>query len=181
LTAVEGYPIIARPALAVRRARRGMKQRLVFALLMGILTTGIISCALVGINVGFGAGFVRAWLRSWGLAYVIVIPALVFLAPIVPALVDRALGPSGAGPGGPPPLRRRLTFALSLSVVTTAIISFTLVAVNVGLVAGFAGVWLRAWGLAYLAVVPAILFLAPWVQRRVDRMFARARSGGAAR
>ena len=41
------------------------------------------------------------------------------------------------------------------------LISFTLVAVNVGLVAGFAGVWLRAWGLAYLAVVPAILFLAP--------------------
>lgn len=66
-----------------------MKQRLAFALLLGIITTGIISFALIAINVGFGPAFLGVWPRSWGLAYGVVIPIILLVAPRVQALVDR--------------------------------------------------------------------------------------------
>jgi hypothetical protein len=66
-----------------------MKQRIAFALLMGVITTGIISFSLVAINVGFIPGFVRIWLKSWFFAYVIVIPAILLIAPQVQRLVER--------------------------------------------------------------------------------------------
>jgi hypothetical protein len=34
-----------------------MKRKIAFALLMGIITTGIISFSLIAINVGLGEGF----------------------------------------------------------------------------------------------------------------------------
>jgi len=56
-----------------------------------------------------------------------------------------------------------------MGVITACIISFALIAANRGFVAGFLGVWMRSWGLAYLAVIPAILFIAPRAQALVDR------------
>ena len=69
-------------------------------------------------------------------------------------------------------MKQRITFALLMGVVTTCIISFGLVAINLGFGPRFVGVWLRSWFYAYLMVVPAILLIAPLVQRFVDRMFA---------
>lgn len=66
-----------------------MKQRIAFALLMGIITTCIISFTLISINVGFTAMFLRIWLRSWATAYLVVIPAILIIGPRVQALVDR--------------------------------------------------------------------------------------------
>ncbi|OJJ19146.1 hypothetical protein BKI52_20240 [marine bacterium AO1-C] len=63
-------------------------KKIVFALLMGIITTGIISFALITINIGFGDKFMRIWLRSWLLAYLFVIPAILFIAPLVERLVN---------------------------------------------------------------------------------------------
>jgi len=137
-----------------------MKKRLAFALLMGILTTGIISFALIAINLGFGPVFLGIWLRAWALAYAVVIPVILLIAPRVQAAVDRRVSAQ----------RNKLSFALSMGVITTCIISFTLIAVNVGFGANFLGIWLRSWGLAYLAVIPAILFIAPRVQALVDRL-----------
>jgi hypothetical protein len=64
-----------------------VKQRIAFAMLMGIITTGIISFTLIGINIGFSEKFWSIWLRSWGMAYVVVIPAILFLGPKVQGLV----------------------------------------------------------------------------------------------
>jgi hypothetical protein len=66
-----------------------LKRRIVFALLMGIITTGIISFAILGVNLGFTERFVLAWLRSWAIAYVIVIPAILVIGPRLQSLVDR--------------------------------------------------------------------------------------------
>lgn len=66
-----------------------MKQKLAFALLMGIITTGLISFTLVSVNIGYGASFPRIWLRSWGLAYLVVIPAILVIGPFVQGIVDR--------------------------------------------------------------------------------------------
>lgn len=41
-------------------------------------------------------------------------------------------------------LKRRIAFALIMGVVTTGIVSFVLLAINLGLSSGFTGIWLRA-------------------------------------
>jgi hypothetical protein len=68
-----------------------MKQRLAFALIMGMITTAIISFALITINMGFGERFLSAWLRSWALSYVLAVVAMLFIAPGVQILVDHLL------------------------------------------------------------------------------------------
>ncbi len=66
-----------------------MKQKIAFALIMGIITTGIISFTLVSINIGYTPAFLKIWLRSWLVAYLVVIPAILVIGPFVQSLVDR--------------------------------------------------------------------------------------------
>jgi hypothetical protein len=66
-----------------------MKQRIVFALLMGSITTGIVSCTLIAINRGFAPGFTWVWLKSWAIAYVVVIPIILILSPVVQRFVGK--------------------------------------------------------------------------------------------
>ncbi len=71
-----------------------MKQKIAFAFLMGLVTTGIISFTLISINLGFNARFLSTWLRSWAMAYLVVIPAILLIGPQVQKLVDRIFKPS---------------------------------------------------------------------------------------
>jgi hypothetical protein len=64
-----------------------MKIKIAFALIMGIITTCIISFTLVAVNVGFGPSFIKIWFRSWLIAYLIVIPSLLIIAPKIQKLV----------------------------------------------------------------------------------------------
>ena len=66
-----------------------MKQKIAFAMIMGVITTGIISFTLITINVGLGERFLAIWLRSWATAYLVAIPAILIIAPQVQKLVDR--------------------------------------------------------------------------------------------
>ncbi|SOY43458.1 DUF2798 domain-containing protein [Cupriavidus taiwanensis] len=66
-----------------------LKRKIAFALSMGVVTTGIISFALIAFNRGFTEDFALAWLRSWGLGYVIVIPAILLVGPRLQAQVER--------------------------------------------------------------------------------------------
>jgi hypothetical protein len=66
-----------------------MKNKIAFALIMGVVTTGIISFTLIAFNIGFNDKFLRIWLRSWGMAYIVVIPAILIIAPRIQKLVDR--------------------------------------------------------------------------------------------
>jgi hypothetical protein len=63
------------------------KQKIAFALLMGIVTTGIISFTLIGINLGFVPSFVKIWLKSWAMAYTVVVPAILLIGPKIQKLV----------------------------------------------------------------------------------------------
>lgn len=67
-----------------------LRRKVAFALLMGVVTTGLISFAVLALNLGIQANFVSAWLRSWALAYLIVIPAILLIGPRVQAFIDRA-------------------------------------------------------------------------------------------
>lgn len=140
------------------------RERVAFALLMGVITTGIISFGLVSLNVGFTTRLPLAWVRSWALAYVIVVPLILLVAPRLRALVTARVG------GPPESKRQKIAFALSMGVVTTGVISFALVYVNLSADGALARAWIRAWGLAYAAVVPALLCVAPRVERFVQRL-----------
>jgi len=67
--------------------------------------------------------------------------------------------------------RKRITFALLMGMITTVVISFTIVSINVGFTAVFLKVWVRSWLIAYLCVIPTILYVAPVVQHMVNRLF----------
>ena len=69
-----------------------MKQKITFALIMGVVTTGVISFTLISINLGFSDRFLKIWLRSWAMAYAVVIPAILIIGPIVQKVVDRFFG-----------------------------------------------------------------------------------------
>jgi hypothetical protein len=67
-------------------------------------------------------------------------------------------------------LKRRIAFALSMGVVTTGIISFVLISINLGFGERFALVWLRSWATAYVIAIPAILTLGPRLQKQIDSL-----------
>ena len=67
-------------------------------------------------------------------------------------------------------LKRRLAFALTMGIVTTGIISFTIIAFNFGFTDRFAHAWLRSWATAYAIVIPSILLIGPRVQARIDQV-----------
>jgi len=64
-----------------------MKRKIAFAMIMGIVTTCIISFLLISINVGFTEKFLKVWLKSWLLSYTIAIPAILLIAPQIEKLV----------------------------------------------------------------------------------------------
>lgn len=66
-----------------------MKRKILFAMIMGLVTTGTISLLVIAINTNIsGLTFLRVWLRSWGLAYLVIIPFILFIGPPVERLVD---------------------------------------------------------------------------------------------
>ena len=74
-----------------------LKRKIAFAMLMGVVTTGIISFALVTINLGMANGFIRTWLRCWLISYLIVIPAILLVGPRLQAQIDRVFNDAPAG------------------------------------------------------------------------------------
>ncbi len=82
------------PATAPDRGLSGppsLKQRVAFALIMGVVTTGVLSFTLLSLNLGYNDRFLRTWLRSWAIGYVLVIPAILILGPIIQRGVERLL------------------------------------------------------------------------------------------
>ena len=66
--------------------------------------------------------------------------------------------------------KQKIAFSLSMGAVTTGIISFVLLALNLGFSNEFALSWLRSWAIGYLIVIPAILLIGPRLQAQVDRL-----------
>lgn len=64
-----------------------MKQKLVAAIIMGFISTGIISFALICFNVGFVENFFFRWVKSWMVAYMIVIPLILLVGPKITSFV----------------------------------------------------------------------------------------------
>lgn len=59
------------------------KSNLKFAIVYGLLVTSYISFTIAFVNIGFSKNFIYTWLRSWTIAFILVVPSLLFLAPYV--------------------------------------------------------------------------------------------------
>ena len=68
-----------------------MKQKLVFAAVMGTITTGLVSLTLVSVNRGFASGFIAVWLKSWLLSYMVAVPAILVIGPRVQSFLNSLL------------------------------------------------------------------------------------------
>lgn len=65
-----------------------MKQRILFAMIMGLITTALVSFTLLYINRGISPGFVPVWMKSWMISYFVVIPIILLVGPKVQGLVS---------------------------------------------------------------------------------------------
>ena len=68
-----------------------MKQKLAFALIMGMITTAVISFVLITINLGFTDKFLASWLKSWSVSYVLAVSLVLLVAPHIQLLVNHLL------------------------------------------------------------------------------------------
>jgi len=68
-----------------------MKKKLVFALLMSAVTTGIVSFAVVAVNLGFINQLLFVWLKSWLIGYIVAVPSILIIAPQIEKLVSYLL------------------------------------------------------------------------------------------
>lgn len=57
-----------------------------------------------------------------------------------------------------------------MGVITTGIISFSLLAMNLGFTNHFISVWLKSWAIAYIIVIPIILLIGPQVQKLTNKI-----------
>ena len=68
------------------------KFHLVFSLIMGAMMIFLMTLVITFVNVGLTANFLQLWMRAFGIAYVVGVPVIFFLAPVARKLTGRVLG-----------------------------------------------------------------------------------------
>ena len=68
------------------------KFHLVFSLIMGAMMIFLMTLVITVINVGLIDNFFRLWMKAFGIAYVVGVPVIFFLAPVARKLTGRVLG-----------------------------------------------------------------------------------------
>ena len=68
------------------------KFHLVFSFIMGAMMIFLMTFVITLVNLGWSALFFSAWMRSFGIAYVVGVPVIFFLAPVARKLTGRLLG-----------------------------------------------------------------------------------------
>jgi predicted membrane channel-forming protein YqfA (hemolysin III family) len=68
------------------------KFHLVFSLIMGAMMIFLMTLVITLVNVGPREGFLLIWIKAFGIAYVIGVPVIFFLAPVARKVTGRLLG-----------------------------------------------------------------------------------------
>ena len=68
------------------------KFHLVFSLLMGAMMIFLMTFVITLVNVGWGDAFLGTWMKAFGIAYVVGVPVIFFLAPVARKLTAGLLG-----------------------------------------------------------------------------------------
>ena len=61
----------------------------VFSLIMGAMMIFLMTFVITLVNVGWAADFLPRWLKAFGIAYVVGVPVIYFLAPFARKLTGR--------------------------------------------------------------------------------------------
>gem|GEM_PF-1672703 len=65
------------------------KSDLKFAIVYGLLVTSYISFTIAFVNIGFTSSFIFTWLRNWSKAFILIVPSLLFISPIVRKIIEK--------------------------------------------------------------------------------------------
>lgn len=68
------------------------KFHLVFSLVMGLLMISLMTFIITAVNVGFTPDFLMRWAKAFGIAYVVGVPVIFFLAPMARKITGKLLG-----------------------------------------------------------------------------------------
>ncbi len=68
--------------------KNSVVHKIVFAFLMGIVTTGLVSFTVILVNLGFTETFWQIWLKSWSMAFLIVVPVILIVSPVMERFVS---------------------------------------------------------------------------------------------
>ena len=68
--------------------KKSVKHKIAFAFLMGIVTTGLVSFTVVLANLGFTETFWQIWLKSWSMAYLVIVPVILIVSPLMERFVS---------------------------------------------------------------------------------------------
>ena len=61
----------------------------VFSLIMGAMMIFVMTFVITLVNVGWAADFLTRWMKAFGVAYVVGVPVIYFLAPVARRLTGR--------------------------------------------------------------------------------------------
>ncbi|MDT8989632.1 DUF2798 domain-containing protein [Curvibacter sp. APW13] len=68
------------------------KFQIVFSLVMGAMMVFIMTFVITAVNVGFSPDFLHRWATAFGIAYVVAVPVIFFVAPLARKITGRLLG-----------------------------------------------------------------------------------------
>jgi len=68
------------------------KFHLVFSFVMGAMMIFLMTLVITLVNVGLTDNFFKLWMKAFGIAYVVGVPVIFFLAPVARKLTGRILG-----------------------------------------------------------------------------------------
>ncbi|MDP1531598.1 DUF2798 domain-containing protein [Rhodoferax sp.] len=68
------------------------KFHLMFSLIMGAMMIFLMTLVITFVNVGLTDNFFQLWMKAFGIAYVVGVPVIFFLAPVARKLTGRVLG-----------------------------------------------------------------------------------------
>lgn len=67
------------------------KFHLIFSLMMGAMMVFLMSFVITLFNVGLAPDFLAKWAKAFGVAYLVAVPAIFFIAPVARKLTGRLL------------------------------------------------------------------------------------------
>jgi len=68
------------------------KFHLLFSFVMGAMMILLMTLVITLVNVGLTPDFFQRWMKAFGVAYVVGVPVIFFLAPVARKLTGRILG-----------------------------------------------------------------------------------------
>ena len=68
------------------------KFHLVFSFVMGAMMISLMTFVITWVNVGLGADFLSRWMKAFGIAGLVGVPVIFFLAPVARKLTGHILG-----------------------------------------------------------------------------------------